>query len=70
MSAKTKIISYRTTPYARRRLGALAKRQLRAAGVRVSTKNRDQISLYMGQVTEALLAGKIKLPTRFLAETS
>lgn len=67
MNPKTEIVSYRTTRYARRRLGALAKRQFIEAGFAPRTLKRGHVSLYLGQITDAIVAGRLKIKPGILA---
>jgi len=66
MKPKTSIVSYRTTPYNRRRLGALARKKFKAAGVQIDTKKRDQVSHFMGTITDAIIDGRLKVPPTIL----
>lgn len=64
---KNRIVSFRTTPVQRRRLGRYARTAFRKAGVRVNTKKRDHVSLFLGNLTDAILDGKVRVdPRRFL----
>ncbi len=64
---KTEIVSFRTTRQERVRLGALARRAFKEAGMPVSAKaKRDNVSLFLGCVTAAVLAGKIHFNPKIL----
>lgn len=70
MKPKSFVVSYRTTPGMRRRLGALVKRSFRQAGVQVKTRKRDQVSRFMGVVTDAIVRGQIEIKPELLARAA